>query len=115
MTPIPGETGCSRAETPYDLDQIAWEDVTTFNITTISHCPKYVKYKCSDDATNQYTDSTYSYFEEPYTVLDHITTLCTDSGYEFDRWKVEGENTYYNENQTVAEWPYETEVTLVAQ
>ena len=115
VTPIPGETGCYRAETPYDLDQIAWEDVTTFNITTISHCPKYVKYKCSDDATNEYTDSTYSYFEEPYTVLDHITTLCTDSGYEFDRWKVEGEDTYYNENQTVAEWPYETEVTLVAQ
>ena len=115
VTPIPGETGCYRAETPYDLDQIAWEDVTTFNITTISHCPKYVKYKCSDDATNEYTDSTYSYFEEPYTVLDHITTLCTDSGYEFDRWKVENEDVYYNENQTVAEWPYETEVALVAQ
>lgn len=115
VTPIDGEPGCYRAQTPYDLDQIEWENVTSFNITTVAYCPKYVKYKCSDDATTSYTDSTYSYFEEPYTVLDHVTTLCTDFGYEFDNWKVEGENTYYDENETVAEWPYETEVTLVAQ
>ncbi len=115
VTQIPG-TNCWRAERDYNLNQINWANVTEFNITAISHCPKYVNYKCSADATEVYNEPPYSYMEDEYRVLDHSTVGCDGYGYELENWvKEDDESVTFDENETVASWPYDESITLVAQ
>lgn len=116
VTPITDEPGCWRAARDYNLGQIQWANVSEFNLTAISYCPKYVKYKCSADATDVYDEPPYSYMEESYTVLNHTTVGCDGYGYELENWvKSDDENATFDEGQTVASWPYDESITLVAQ
>ena len=116
VTQISGESDCYIAESNYDIGQINWANVTTFSMTKISYCPHYVKYKCSVDATDVYDEPPYSYFEESYNVLSNTAVGCPDTGHAFTQWaNAENSNETYNENENVASWPHDADVTLVAQ
>ena len=104
----------------FDLTQLNqyWNQIGTFSISSIWVCPKYVKYQCNDDSNPVYNDTgAYTaYNGEGYSILTHQTVGCTDAAYNFVNWKLDGsDDTYYSENADVDPWPYETDVTLVAQ
>ncbi len=96
------------------FDNIDVAQITDLNISSVSYCPQYVKYKCSADTTDVYDQPPYGVFEREYTTLSHTTIGC-DGGYQFINWKNLDDNQTFDENETVNEWPYEAEVTLVAQ
>ncbi len=118
---IPRATGYACYATPAGtsvediLRAIDMANITNLNITSISYCPHYVNYKCSDEATEAYTDSLYAVFNKPYTTLTHQAAEC-ENGHAFVNWKPEGrDNPLYGEGESVEEWPFNEDVTLVAQ
>ena len=97
------------------FNSINMANITGLNITGMGYCPKYVNYKCSDGADySVYREPPYAVYDKSYMPLTHTAAGC-ESGFVFDKWKVEGENNYYDENVSVDNWPYNTEITLVAQ
>ena len=123
LTPVDGESGCYKTEPAhpnYDFSQLDpyWNQIDNFSVVAMSRCPKWVKYKCTADSEALYQDnmSYAAYYEEPYTVLDHETVGCGDSGYAFAGWYKEGQpSVEYNENETVQSWPYDDVVILVGK
>ena len=97
------------------LNEISLAQITNLNIYGISYCPQRITYKCSQDATDVYDEAPYAVYNKPYTTLTPETVGCGDTGLGFNNWRVESDGAEYSEHETVSEWPYEDEVTLVAQ
>ena len=123
LTPVDGESGCYKTDPAnpnynFSLLDPYWNLINDFSVTSIWRCPKWVNYKCTADseAIHQDSMSYAAYYEEPYTVLDHETVGCGDTGYDFTKWYKEDQpSVEYDENELVQSWPYDDVVTLVGK
>lgn len=96
------------------FDAIDVAQITDLAISNVTYCPQRVTYKCSSDATDVYDDAPYAVFEREYTTLTPEVVGC-ESGLAFSNWKNPSDNRTFTAGEQVSEWPYDEEVTLVAQ
>ncbi len=107
-------------KTPADTDvqlilaEISLAQITDLDISNITHCPQPVTYKCSEDATDEYNGAPYAVFEREYRIQTPGTVGC-ESGFAFNNWKNLDDDRIFVAGNTVDVWPYEDEVTLIAQ